>query len=224
MDAITREPRLAPARTTTQFRDTEFTQAARVRGLEAGALAAGLGVDDATRGGLFGATRVGVRAGARASVRLVERAGGGFTTRVVVGGADTARDSTAAATGSGCTVGGATGCATGSAAGGWAESIATTVVGVEPVDCESMAATGIPVACIVLSDATTPVDAVSDDESTGTTASVPVEITESVDAEESGLRTAASRALESSSLGSPRTSHAPTAIAANAAIPTPFQM
>src|SRR5690349_19324845 len=91
MDAMTRDDRLAPERTTTQFRATEFTQTIRDFDF-AGAFAVGFvgGFAARTLGGAFAdvrargvaeraSVRAGVRSGTREGVRT--RAGSGWVSR-----------------------------------------------------------------------------------------------------------------------------------------------
>jgi len=244
MDAMTLAVRLAPARTTTQFREIVFTHTTRVRDLDvelAGAFAtafagvftaalddgAFLAVDFAA-GFLPGATgaRASVRAGVRAGAGVAERSTGRRDARTGApagGGAGIDSATTGSRTGSGTGVG--------STCGGALSTGATTAgAGCAGLTTVSTAATNVAGGWLSEStdDATTAVVSGAIAESTtgvadGISLASEPAATKSLDSDESGLRMALILAAETSAGGSSCTSHAPHAIATKATTPAPFQ-
>jgi len=240
MDAITLAVRLAPARTTTQFREIVLTHTTRARDLDvdlAGALATAFaGVfraafdDGAFFAAGFVAAFLWVATGARASVRVAVLAGGGVVERST----ERADARTRASAGEAGIDSGTTGSLTGAVStcgGALSTGTRTVVAGCDGLAGASMAATTLASGSCNESTGSETTAVVSDRNAESATSvapgiafsSDPADTTESVDADESGLSIALILAAETSAGGSSCTSHAPQAIATNARTPAPFQ-
>lgn len=237
--------RLAPARTTTQFRETVLTHTTRARDLDvdlAGAFATALaGVFTAAfdGGAFFAASFVAGflrgATGARASVRAEVPAGAGAAEWSTERGDPRTGGSAGGEAGiDSATAGSRTGSATGVGSicgGALSTGTRTVVAGCDGLAGASMAATTLARGSCSESSGSETTAVVSDrnaESATGVAPGIafsrdPADTTESVDADESGLRMALILAAETSAGGSLCTSHAPQAIATNATTPAPFQ-